>query len=167
MEFQKVFLRDDGTISIRCPACMTEKNIPSQKIPGKHKFKVKCSCDSIFGVQYESRKKYRKQVTLDGTLFKPEKNLRWGKTLSESQETKINPINCQICNISLWGIGLNILDKVKMEEGDLLLVRFTLDNSASTEIEKKIIVRVVKDTYIGCEFFDSDKNDKTLGFYFL
>ncbi|MFC1531906.1 PilZ domain-containing protein [Thermodesulfobacteriota bacterium] len=167
MEFQKVYFRDEGMISIRCPACMIEKDIPSQKISGKHKFKVKCTCGSTFGVQCESRKKYRKQVNLDATLFKPEQNLRWGKTLSESQETNIKPANCQVCNISFGGIGLKILEKIEIEEGDLILVRFTLDNSASTEMEKKVIVRVVKDTYVGCEFFDSDKNDTTLGFYLL
>jgi len=167
MKFQKVYLRDDGKISIRCPACMIEKDIPTQKISGKHKFKVKCTCGIIFGIQCESRQKYRKQINLDGILINPGQDLKWGKTLSESQETRIKPINCQICNISLRGIGLKIPDKIKIEEGDLMLVRFTLDNSASTEMEKKVIVRIVKDTYIGCEFFDADKNDTILGFYLL
>ena len=167
MEFQKVYLRDKEEITVRCPACMMEKTIPSEKISGKHKFKVKCTCGSIFGVQRESRKKYRKQVDLHGILLKPDQKLRWGRTLSESQETRIKPINCRVCNISLGGIGVKLQEKVEIEEGDLMLARFTLDNSASTELEKKVIVRVVKDNYIGCEFFDTDKNDTTLGFYFL
>ena len=167
MEFQKLFLRNEGMTAIRCPACMFEKDISPKKISGKYKFKVKCTCGSIFGVQCESREKYRKQVSLNGIILKPGQNLKWGKTLSESQETRIKPINCQICNISLGGLGLKIHDMIKIEEGDFILVRFNLDNSASTEIEKKVIVRAVKDSYIGCKFMDTDKNDTTLRFYLL
>ena len=167
MEYQKAYIKDKGPVPIRCPACMTEKELPYQKIAGKHKFKVKCTCGSVFGIQCEYRGKYRKEVNLDGIVLMPSQNLKWGKTLSESQETKIKPINCRIFNISLGGIGLRLQSKLEIEEGDLMLVRFTLDNSASTEMEKKVIVRAVKDTYIGCEFFEADKNDTTLAFYFL
>jgi hypothetical protein len=149
---------------------MTEIEIPSHKIPSKYKFRVKCTCNAKFGLQFELRKKYRKRVNLHGTLLKPGQNLKWGKTLSESQETRIKKTNCQITNISMGGVGITILDIVEVEEiqeGDILLVKFTLDNSASTEMEKKVIVRVVKGVYIGCEFFEADKNDTTLKFYFL
>ncbi|MBN1227762.1 MAG: hypothetical protein JXA79_12275, partial [Deltaproteobacteria bacterium] len=106
MEFQRVYPRDDRSIVIRCPVCLTERIIPPHKIPGKYRFKVKCACKSVFGVQFELREKYRKQVNLAGILLKPDQNLRWGKTLSESQETRIKKTNCRICNISMGGIGL-------------------------------------------------------------
>lgn len=170
MEFQKVHLRDDRSIIIRCPACLSERIISPDKIPRMYRFKVKCSCNSVFGVQVELREKYRKQVNLSGIILKPEQNLRWGKTLSESQETRIKKTNCRVCNISMGGIGLEILDKIevgKIKEGDILLVKFVLDNSAATNMEKKVTVRIVKGNYLGCEFFDTDKNDTTLKFYFL
>ena len=170
MDFQKVFPRDDNSIVVRCPVCMTEREIPAHKIPNRHRFRVKCTCNAYFGVQFELRKKYRKYVDFHGVLFKPGQNLKWGKTLSESQETRIKKTNCLITNISMGGIGLKILDKVEVEEiqeGDILLVQFTLDNSAATKMEKKVIVRVIESGYIGCEFFEADKNDTTLKFYFL
>ena len=170
MEFQKVYPGDEGSIIVRCPVCMAERDIPPLKIPKRHRFKVRCACDFIFGVQYELRKKYRKQVSFGGILLKPDQNLKWGKTLSESQETRIKKTNCRICNLSMGGLGLEILDKHEIDEikeGDILLVKFVLDNSASTNMEKKVIVRVVNGAYIGCEFFDTDKNDTVLKFYFL
>ena len=122
MEFQKVYLKNESIVSIQCPACMIEKKIPYEKISGRYRVKVKCTCGSVFGIQCEFREKYRKQVNLDGILLKPEQSLKWGRTLSESQETRIKPINCQICNISLSGIGLKVLDKIKIIQEDLLMV---------------------------------------------
>ncbi len=167
MEFQKVFTRDDGTVLIRCPDCMTEKIISSQRIPGKNRVKVKCTCGTVFGIQCEFRKKYRKQVNIAGLLLKFSQDPRWGKTLSESHETNIKPINCQICDISFGGIGLKVFDKINIQEKDTILVKFNLDNTASTRMEKKAIVRVKRGNYLGCEFSDTDKNDRALGFYFL
>jgi hypothetical protein len=167
MEFQKVFIREDGNINIRCPACMTEKVISSKMLSGKHKFKAKCACGSVFGVQCESRKKFRKQVDLGGIILRPDYGKRWGRTLSESEVTRIKPINCKVRNISMEGIGLTLVQDVQINEGDFIMVRFTLDNTALTEMEKKCIVRANSNSYIGCEFFDSDKNDTKLGFYLL
>ena len=167
MEFQRVYPGDDNSIIIRCPSCMTSRVIPSQKIPRKYRFKEKCKCGSVFGVQFELRKAYRKDVSLDGILSKPEQNTKWGRTLSESQVTKVKETNCTICNISLGGIGLRLLDRIGINEDDIFLLKFVLDNSASTKMEKKVIVREVKDDYVGCEFLDSEKNDTILKFYFL
>ena len=58
-----------------------------------------------------------------------------------------------------YGINLN--------ENDLIILRFTLDNSASSQIEKKAIVRSVKKNYAGCEFFGVDDYDRTIKFYLL
>jgi len=102
--------------------------------------------------------------------MKPDQNLKWGKTLNESLVTKIKKINCIIRNIAIGGIGIKVLDKAevgKTKKGDILLVRFTLDNSVSTKMEKKVKVKIIKDDYLGCEFFDDDKNDVKLKFYFL
>jgi hypothetical protein len=167
MEFQKIFIKDDGTTSMRCPACMAEKSMHYEKLPRRHKFIVKCLCGSSFGVQFEFRKKYRKSVNLDGIILKQEQGDKWGKTLSESHVTKIKPANCKITNISVAGAGFNLIDSVKINENDLIIIKFNLDNSAATMIEKKAIVRLVKDKYIGCEFAEKDEFDTALKFYFL
>jgi len=167
MEFQKVFLRDEGTIRVSCPDCKTKRSIITRKIFGKHRFKVKCACGAVFGVQCEFRGKFRKKVDLDGIILTPGQDTRWGRTLSESQETRIAPINCMVRNISLGGVGLKTFSMVDIAVGDPIMIKFNLDNSASSEIEKKGIVRGIKDTFIGCEFLDAEKNDPQLGFYLL
>jgi hypothetical protein len=62
---------------------------------------------------------------------------------------------------------LTTVDKHGIGIGDDIEVKFTLDNSASTEIERKAHVKWVKDKRIGCEFFEIYRDDVTLGFYFL
>ena len=167
MEFQRVFLRDDGTIRISCPDCKIPRAIITRKVFGKHRFKVKCTCGLVFGVQCEFRGKFRKDVDLYGIILTPGQDIRWGKTLNESQETHIAPINCRVRNISLGGVGLKIFSMVDIAVGDPIMIKFTLDNSTFSEIEKKAIVRGIKDTFIGCEFLDAEKNDPQLGFYLL
>ncbi|MBW1763234.1 MAG: PilZ domain-containing protein [Deltaproteobacteria bacterium] len=167
MEFQKAFIRDDGTIRVNCPDCKAQRSIITQKVFGKHQFKVKCTCGSVFGIQCEFREKFRKDVDLNGVILKPSENLRWGKTLNESQQTQIDPINCKVRNISIGGVGLKTFSMVDIAVGDPIMVKFTLDNTASSEIEKKAIVRGIRETFIGCEFLDADKNDPKLGFYLL
>lgn len=170
MDYQKVYLSEDKSILIKCPSCMRERKIPYEKIPARHKFKVKCSCGSKFGIHREARLKFRKDVNLVGTYMRPNQSLKWGRTLNESIETNIKKVNCRICNISTEGIGIEVNDNVEVgntKEGDILLVNFTLDNSASTDIQKMVSVKVIKDNYLGCEYLDEDKNDTKLKFYFL
>ena len=92
---------------------------------------------------------------------------RQPQLLYESKTTDSKPLNCKIISISRNGITLTTVDKHGIRIGDDIKVKFTLDNSASTEIEKKAHVKWVKDNYIGCEFFETYKHDVTLAFYFL
>lgn len=169
MEYQKVFLREDYTIKIRCPYCMREKIVPFEKLPGKLKLKVRCKCTRKFGVQIEMRKKYRKEVDLTGIFLKThyDHDDKWRRTLSESQLSGIKPMNCKVSNLSLQGIGLIIPENVKIAEDDHLIIKFTLDNSASTQVEKEAIVKSVIDNRVGCQFIDDGNIDPDLGFYFL
>jgi len=70
-------------------------------------------------------------------------------------------------NISLTGIGFETLSPHGLGKGDEIRVRFTLDDAKQSEIERDVIVRVVKDKYIGGEFSDPNLYDKTLGFYLM
>ena len=167
MEYQNVFLDEDYTVTIRCPNCMHEKVVPFQKLPKQHRIKLRCKCESVFWVQIELRKTFRRDVNLDGRFINYYQDKRWGKTLSESQLTNIKPINCKVANLSLKGIAFLIPKNVKVEEGDHMSITFILDNSVSAQVEKETIVRSVIGTRIGCEFIDSVRDDSTLGFYFL
>lgn len=163
----KVLLREDRTVHIRCPLCMSVRDVPYDKLPHRHKLTVKCKCGYAFNVKIELRKSYRKDVNFEGTFLFMYQDLRWGKMLSESIETKIKPINCRITNISLGGVCITVKKNIVINENDRILIRFNLDNSASTKVEKTAIVKKIKEGTISCEFDEPTHNDKDLKFYFL
>jgi len=167
MDFQKVFVRQDGTAVIQCPNCGKIKVVSAIKLIGKHRFKVKCTCGSTFGVEIDFRQTYRKKTDLDGYVVKLFSEKKQPQLLYESKTTDSNPLNCKIISISRNGMTLTTVDKHGIKIGDDIKVKFTLDNSASTEFEKKAHVKWVQDNYIGGEFFETYKHDVTLAFYFL
>ena len=71
----------------------------------------------------------------------------------------------EVKNVSMTGIGFETLAEHSLKEGDEVTVKFALDDSSRTEVKKRVVVRVVKDNYIGCEFADFAEFDKALGFY--
>lgn len=167
MEFQKVFVRKDVTAVIQCQNCRKTKVFSAIKLIGKHRFKVKCTCGSIFGVEIDFRQTYRKTADLDGYVIKLFSKKKQPQLLYESKITNSSPLNCKIIGISRNGMTLTTVDKHGIRIGDDIKVKFTLDNSASTEFEKKAHVKWVKNNYIGGEFFEAYKHDVTLAFYFL
>ena len=52
----------------------------------------------------------------------------------------------------MGGVGFTALNRVRVQVGDTLKVKFTLDKVPPEIVEKQIIVRTIKDNYIGCEF---------------
>jgi hypothetical protein len=79
---------------------------------------------------------------------------------------------------SIWGpmvvkdlskAGLRFTSKkaALVKPGDLLMVRFNLDNSNAALIHKPARVVSATSEAVGCRFEGSDKYDITLGFYFI
>ena len=116
-----------------------------------------------------SRQKFRKDTDLDGKFVKLFEKLKQGEVLYESETTNLKPVNCKVVNISRDGIGLKTVGKQKLsaKPNEKIQVQFNLDNSASTEINKKAYVRWVKDDLMGGEFVEKDKDDVQIGFYLL
>lgn len=137
MVYSKAFPLKDGTVYMRCPVCKVVKNIPHDKLPLNRKFSVKCNCGTVFKVQIESRKTYRKDIDFDCIIQLMEQDNYRGKDQSESHETKIKPLKCRIINLSLGGLGLKVVENIRLNKDDRILVKFNFDNPASTRIEKK------------------------------
>jgi hypothetical protein len=167
MDYKKVFIEDDGKVRITCPECNHAQIVPAKKLQNKHRLKVKCRCTSVFGIQVEFRKKFRKESNLDGFFHKIYLGDLQGETLNESETTHIKAVNCRILDISKEGLGLGLLGEHRIETGDTLKVTFTLDNSADSKIEKKVVVRWVQNNRAGCEFLYTEKEDKMISFYLL
>lgn len=165
---QKKFVGKDAAVKLSCPECHDVKNVPVSALKNRFDFKAKCPCGTIFRVQLEFRKRFRKQTEFPGYYEKVTPETLWGNTRWETISHDAAIINCRVGNLSSHGLGLHIADADHpIVKDDLLKVVFILDNSAGTVIEKKSVVRSVAGDYIGCEFTDEEKDDTKIGFYLL
>ncbi len=174
MQTRKAFVRPDNSVTITCPQCQATRSVSLDKLPpGKHLIKIKCGCATIFPVQLEFRKNFRKQTDLPGRyqLLTPagrepaaRAGTSRGKTLySAKQEPPTN--SCFVKNLSLTGAGLVIPGNHGLKVGDILRLEFVLDDQRGSELNKKAVVRLVSDSFVGCQFIDTREYDKALGFY--
>lgn len=151
---QKVYVNQEGVAVMKCPACDAVKtaNVGALR-NGQHVIKVRCNCQEVFTVSLEFRRSYRKEAKLAGEY----QSLPDGKGRGK----------LTVVNISKGGVGARIIGLNHCRIGDELRISFNLDDRHHSLIEKKVVVRLVKQNYIGCEFLDSNINDKALGFYLM
>jgi len=177
MEAQKVYIRQDNTVVLQCPGCNVARTIPVSKlVANKHLMSIKCSCKTVFKVQLEYRKKFRKETKLQGyyTNLSVQEEKPTARKLDPAMiahygggQNQDRPLNCIVQNISKGGLGMTILGPNAIEIGHVLDVQFTLNNAVQTVIERKVYVRFLKGDYVGCEFSDGDEQNTALGFYLL
>jgi hypothetical protein len=154
MEPQKAFVREDGTTVLKCPFCRHARTVSVSKIKDKKKIiKVKCSCQQSYTVSLELRKMYRKSTNLNGRYI----------NLSLNNESGMMIVK----DVSMGGIGFEAVGRCRIELEHELEVTFTLDDTHSSVIKKQVVVRIVRDKFIGCEFLHAFEYDKALGFYLL
>ncbi len=153
MDVQKAFVKTNDTASIRCPKCDLGKNIAVGRFRDvKHTLKTRCRCGCHFMVALDFRKHYRKPTKLPGfyTLTSPPTN----------GEGKM-----QVRNISRSGVGFSVSGVHNITVGQQAVLNFTLDNKKQTKLVKKVVIRAIRDNFIGCEFLDQTQIGKDLGFY--
>lgn len=153
-EIQKVYVNQDGLAVLKCPVCEAIKTSKVGDFKGeRHIVKVRCNCKNVFTVNLEFRKNYRKETKLSGDFFGLTKEGVRGKLL--------------ILNVSKGGIGAQVIGMNTNRVGDELRVKFNLNDQHQSQVEKRVVVRLVKQNYIGCEFLDASVQDKALGFYLM
>lgn len=158
---QTVFQRDDGLILLTCPYCGIQESVTNaqfQKIGNA--VQVQCSCHKQFAAVLEKRRSYRKPVQLEGyftivdeTGTNNAKGSIWGLMT--------------VKNLSKTGMRFYAKQVDLIHPGDLLMVRFNLDNSNQALIHKKVEVISINGNEVGCRFKEADQYDITLGFYFI
>ncbi len=154
MEPQKAFVREDGTTVLKCPYCRHARTVSVKQIKDKKKFiKVKCSCQKSYSVSLELRRMYRKNTNLKGRYVNHSLNNDTGMMV--------------VKDVSMGGIGFEVIGANRIEKGHELEVTFTLDDTHSSVIKKQVSVRIVRDAFVGCEFQHAHEYDKSLGFYLL
>jgi exopolysaccharide biosynthesis protein len=154
MEPQKAFVREDGTTVLKCPFCRHARTVSVQAIKEKKKvIKVKCSCQESYSVSLELRKLYRKSAALNGKYVNLSQNNQSGMMI--------------VKDVSMGGIGFESAGASSIEKEHELEVTFTLDDTHSSVIKKNVVVRIVRNKFVGCEFVHAYEYDKALGFYLM
>ncbi len=155
---ERVFITSQNTAKFVCPECQRSKIADVSKylnLDKKIKVNVKCPCGNKFAALLEKRKQYRKETNLPGSFI----HYTDGKMTGRGLMT--------ICDLSLTGMKLKVDYEYHFSEGDVLEVRFFLDNPQKTAMNKKVIVKITNMPFIGTEFPITEREDKTLGFYLL
>ncbi|MBW2467016.1 MAG: PilZ domain-containing protein [Deltaproteobacteria bacterium] len=154
MEPQKAFVKEDGTTVIKCPFCKHARTVSVEKFKDKKKIlKIRCSCKESYLVNLELRKMYRKSTNLKGSYMNTSLDNEVGMMI--------------VKDVSMGGVGFEVIGKNRIKEDHELTVTFTLDDTHSSVIKKQVVVRIVNNKFVGCEFTHAFEYNKALGFYLL
>ncbi len=152
MDSRIVCIYGKKDVEIVCPRCMRIGSISCENIPrGGKEYKLKCKCGESSIIQFEKRRHLRKSLNSIGVIS------------NNGDEYIVN-----ITGLSLSGCSFTCRDdRLKLNAGDKIRIRFRLDNANSDMIESSAIIRNIR-VEIGIEFIDtSEKMKKTLAFYFM
>ena len=154
MRMQKAYVNEDGITVLKCPFCSHARTVSVASFREKKKvIRVRCSCQESYAVALELRRLYRKSTSLKGSYINLSRNNESGAMI--------------VKDISMGGIGFETLDKRDIEPEDELVVTFTLDDTHSSVIKKQVLVKIIKERFVGCEFRYAHEDDKALVFYLL
>jgi PAS domain S-box-containing protein len=155
-----VLLSGGQAANLACKNCNHQKrlDISEIRVLGTQ-LKVTCACGETMFIKVELRQEHRKSVDLPGMFIRSRNdhlNLKsndWGRV--------------RVCNLSRHGVGFKAPAKTELRVGDRLRLKFTLDNTAGSVIQKEVDVRSVAGGVVGCQFLGQDPCDVTIGFYML
>jgi Double zinc ribbon/PilZ domain len=161
LERQRVYEREDGLVLLTCPHCGLRESVTTARFERLgNAVTVRCTCQKRFAAVLEKRRSVRKAVHLEGYFtiageYGPNdtKGSIWGPLV--------------VKNLSKSGLRFSSQRVDLIRPGDLLMVRFHLDNSNKALIHKKVEVVSIQKNHIGCRFKEADEYDITLGFYFI
>ncbi len=155
VEIQKIFMAKDGSAVFVCPSCGREKVFDARPFLDKNpRFDARCSCGAITPALLEFRKSFRKKVRLLGVCI----------VERTGQEYPI-----EVRDVSFEGVGFAMADKTVVPDivvGDVVEVRFRLDNRAKSLVERRGEIRTLRGNFVGVELFPV-AYDKELGGYLL
>ena len=152
-ETKKVFVGEDSMVTVICPSCRLVKSVNVEKFKDrKEPLRVRCKkCEGTFRILLDFRASFRKEVHLDGYYKKYGSN-KWHRMVVED-----------ISHTSRTGIRIASMHDLK--EGDDVKIKFTLDNTKHSKIERNAVVKWTRDRDVGLEVTDNSPYETTLGFY--
>jgi hypothetical protein len=147
----KVYVDENNRALIVCPKCGFERNVDATSLKTTTNIvTVKCKCRDTFQFTLEYRKHHRKEVMLSGEYI-AQKSRERGEVI--------------IRELSLTGIRFESMRPHQISAGDMLEMKFILDNPMKSEISKLAKVIWVKDRVVGANFSETELYAQALGFY--
>lgn len=143
-------LKSETFFTIQCPSCKVEwKNDRNrfEKIGSKYILNCKCRCGEVFKAIHNRRRHNRKACIVKGTYL---------------HESSMQRGDMSVKDVSVSGAGLTVGTNIQLNQGDVLIVYFSLDDEEKHVI-KQAVVRNVKDNYVGIEFFEPAQEKEILG----
>jgi hypothetical protein len=161
IERQRVFAREDGLVLLTCSHCGLQESVTTARFERLgNAITVQCTCQKRFAAVLEKRRSVRKAVHLEGYF-----TIVGEHGPDDAKESIWGPM--VVKNLSKSGLRFSSPRRNLIRPGDLLMIRFNLDNSNNALIHKKAEVVSVDKKEVGCRFEGADEYDITLGFYFI
>ena len=158
---QKAFISSSNQTTFTCPQCKATRTVDVTKhkaLEKAVKIKIHCPCGHDYPVLLERRKQFRKTVSLPGTYTRIYNQRRAGKGTMVVKDVSRN------------GLSIRVNDVTYMKIGDVLEVKFKLDDTKASPIEKDVVIRKIVGYDLGTEFTSIDPgnaSDKAIGFYLM
>ncbi|BBO71904.1 hypothetical protein DSCA_58340 [Desulfosarcina alkanivorans] len=153
-------LKDGKTAYIACRHCNRQKLLDISEIRTiGTRLKATCACGKEMFIKVELRREHRKAVNFNGIFIRG----RGDRIAVKSDDWG----SIRITNLSRHGIGFRVFGKPDVHVADRFRVKFTLDNTARSVVQKEVVVRSVAGEVIGCQFVGQAPCDVTLGFYMM
>lgn len=143
-----------GRATLTCPICEQLIRVDMSALSELHcPVTVDCNCGHRFPILVDATKLLRKPMRLMGRYAKSRK-------LGSAEAGFID-----IEELSIAGITFQTRTPHTICVGDILSIRFAVDETAKAEISKSMIVRQVEGDRVAGEFCDKDLDDSTLASY--
>ena len=139
---ERVFLNSENIAHFLCPQCETlwKKDLSAlNNLTTNTVINCRCPCGHAFPVVLERRQYPRKSTNLGGAFIHDRKKTRGIIVVK---------------NISLGGLGFELTSDYRIATGDVVLVRFNLDDPFSTLVARESLIRKISGRYVGAEFLD-------------
>jgi PilZ domain len=147
----KFYVDDANQATVVCPKCGFAKQIDTTKFKDtQKKLKARCKCGELFKFTIEFRKYYRKKVRLPGE-YRVSESGEGGEIIIE--------------DLSLGGVQFATLNRHRMSINNMVTLKFRLDNSARTEIQRSAKVLWINGHNLGAEFVEPKLFERDLAFY--
>lgn len=158
-DIKQVYPDKHGNVTLVCHGCGHVHHIDAEQYKASGRLLITCDkCGHALEALISYRKHYRKETNLTGTCT----------TRFAHPDKSINGefSGIVVKNVSLSGIGFIVKSPIHAKEGDILNVKFKLDDPKRTVISKQVIIRRIIDKLFAGEFTPPmDPTGSPLAFY--